>query len=75
MSQMHAPVIPVGTQTWLAPGSQNGPHVTPVSQTGQQPSVTAVSVLWGIFFPPIYCVSIIIFFSLSSLVVLMNFKF
>ncbi|XXG75331.1 hypothetical protein AAC387_Pa07g3861 [Persea americana] len=43
ISQMHAPVIPVGAQTWLAPGSQNGPHVTPVSQTGQQPSVTAAT--------------------------------
>lgn len=61
---MHAPVIPVGAQTWLAPGSQNGPHVTPVSQTGQQPSVTAVSVPWGIFFF-LFTVLVLLYFALS----------
>ncbi|XP_077253317.1 pre-mRNA-processing protein 40A isoform X2 [Tasmannia lanceolata] len=40
ISQMHAPVIPTGTQHWLPSGSQSAPLPTPVLQTSQQSSTT-----------------------------------
>ncbi|XP_057973871.1 pre-mRNA-processing protein 40A isoform X2 [Malania oleifera] len=43
ISQIHAPVVPVGGQPWFSSGSQSTALVTPV-QPGQQPSANAATV-------------------------------
>lgn len=36
--QMHAPVAPISGQPWASSANHSMSHVTPVQQTGQQPS-------------------------------------
>ncbi|KAK2977685.1 hypothetical protein RJ640_006025, partial [Escallonia rubra] len=43
VSQMHAPVVPVGGQPWLPSGSQGAPFA-PMQQIGQQHSATVATV-------------------------------
>lgn len=50
MSQMQAPVAPTAGQPWLPSGSQSAPAVTPVQQTGQQPSAAASTDTVWIYF-------------------------